>query len=73
MFFYAVKKTRLGLHGGEVVSMHVSREEAWRMINILTTKDENSDPQMDYEYSVKTIPVNIQKMIELGIVGSEAK
>jgi hypothetical protein len=71
MFFYGVVKSHSGRTGGDVVSVHVTRDAAVRMINMCADGDDMADPQRNYEYSIKNIPVNIQKLQELGIIDME--
>ena len=71
MFFYGVIRSRWGRIEGEMVSLHVTRDAAVRMINMCTDSDDLSDPQRDYEYKIRNVPVNIEKLKELGIINLE--
>jgi hypothetical protein len=72
MFFYGVIKSDFGRTGGEIVSLHVTRDAAVRMINMCLDGDDMADPQRNYEYKVKNIPVNVEKLVELGVINLES-
>jgi hypothetical protein len=71
MFFYGVIKSHSGRIDGEIVSLHVTRDAAVRMIDMCLDSDDLADPQRNYDYLVKNIPVNVQKLAELGVIDLE--
>jgi len=73
MRFYAVMKSTFGKNDAERVAMCVSREDAIRVMNHLSIVNENEedplfDPNHNTVYQIKSIPVNVEKLIALGII-----
>ena len=73
MRFYAVMKGTFGKNDAERVAMCVSREDAVRVMNHLSSVDENEgdplfDPNHNTVYHIKSIPVNVDKLVALGII-----
>ena len=73
MKFYAIMKGTFGKNDAERVAMCVSREDAVRVMNHLSSVDENEDdplynPNHNTVYHIKTVPVNVQRLVELGVI-----
>ena len=74
MKFYAVVRGIFGKVGSEEqLAVCASREEAVRIMNHLSSiEDDDSDPlhnpNSNIVYSIRTIPVNLDKLRELGII-----
>ena len=73
MQFYAVMKGTFGKNDAERVAMCVSREDAIRVMNHLSSIDDNEcdplhNPNHNTVYRIKSVPVDIEKLISLGII-----
>lgn len=68
MQFYAVMRSDIAYtNRNEFVTLCASREEAIRIMNHMSASDEDENV-FDKGYFIKSVPVDINKMVALGII-----